>query len=250
FSDSAKKDLLLATDLLNQAVTRDPACFQAYCQLAFTHDYLYFFGHDRTPARLALAETAIQAAFRLQPDAGEAHLARAENLYRGHLDYEGALAELEVARRSLPNDSRVFELKGYIERRQGKHEEALRNLERAVELDPRNIFILQQIANSHILLQRYAEAKSAFDRALAIQPNDVQTKVASAWVELEWKADTGPLHQTIDSIRATNSAAIPHIVDGWLICALAERDATAARDALIEEDQNTDLNDQAIHFSR
>ena len=250
FSNSGKEDLLQAANLLNEAVARDPSFFQAYCQLVWVHDLLYLVGHDHTPARLALAEAAIQAAFRLQPDAGEAHLAHAENLYRGHLDYEGALAELEVARRSLPNDSRVFDLKGYIERRQGKHEEALHSLEQAVELDPRNIFTLQQIANSYILLQRYAEAKSAFDRALAIQPNDVQTKVASAWLELEWKADTKPLHQTIASIRAANPVAIPHIVDGWLVCALAERDAAAARDALIEADQDTALNDQTVHFSR
>src|SRR6266498_2655209 len=108
FTNAAKKDLLQAADLLNQAIARDPAFFQAYCQLAFTHDYLYFFGHDRTPARLALAEAAIQAAFRLRPDAGEAHLARAENLYHGHVDYDGALAELETARASLPNDVRLL----------------------------------------------------------------------------------------------------------------------------------------------
>ena len=86
------------------------------------------FGFDRTPERLALAKAAIEAAFRLRPDAGEAHLARAGHLYRGYLDYDGALAELETARQTLPNDARLFELKGYIERRRpgGNQEEALR----------------------------------------------------------------------------------------------------------------------------
>ena len=51
-----------------------PSFFQAYCQLAYTHDQLYFLGFDHSPARLALAEAAIQAAFRLRPEAGEAHL--------------------------------------------------------------------------------------------------------------------------------------------------------------------------------
>ncbi len=74
---------------------------------------------------------------------------RAENLYRGHLDYDGALAELESARQTLPNDPQIFELKGYIQRRQGKHEEALQNLERAADLDPRNVLLLQQIAVSY-----------------------------------------------------------------------------------------------------
>src|SRR5262249_41907325 len=89
FYNSGTKDWLGAAELLDQAVSRDPTFFEAYCQLAWVHDALYFLGYDRTPARLALAEAAIQVAFRLRPDAGEAHLARAENLYRGYLDYEG-----------------------------------------------------------------------------------------------------------------------------------------------------------------
>jgi TolB-like protein/DNA-binding winged helix-turn-helix (wHTH) protein len=250
FTNSGKKDLLEAADLLNQAVTRDPAFFLAFCQLAFTHDYLYFFGHDRTPARLALAETALQAAFRLRPDAGEAHLARAENLYHGHLDYEGALAELETARASLPNDVQLLELRGYIERRLGHWDEAIRDFDRAVDLDPRNLFIQQQIGASYGFLRRYAEAKLAYDRALAIAPDDVETKVAQAHVELDWKANTRPLHQLIDWIRATNRAAIPRIADTWLVCALAERDAVAAKDALIAAGESSPLNKEAVHFNR
>jgi TolB-like protein len=110
-SRSAKGNLLEAADLLNQAVARDPSFFRAYCLLAWTHDLLYFFGHDHTPARLALAEEAIEAAFRLRPDAGEAHLARARNLYEGYLDYDAAIAELKVAAKTLPNDASIFELK-------------------------------------------------------------------------------------------------------------------------------------------
>src|SRR5437667_9776117 len=73
FSSTKKKDLSQAVDLLNQAIARDPAFLLAYCRLASAHDSLYFQGFDRTPARLALAKSAIDAAFRLKPDAGEAH---------------------------------------------------------------------------------------------------------------------------------------------------------------------------------
>jgi TolB-like protein/Tfp pilus assembly protein PilF len=250
FTSRGKKDLLRAADLLNQAVARDPAFFQAYCQLTFTHDYLYFFDHDRTPARLALAEAAIQAAFRLRPDAGEAHLARAEHLYRGYLDYDGALAELEIARQTLPNDARISQLTGSIQRRRGRWEESIRNLERAVELDPRNIHTLQQIADSYGFLRRYAEAKSVYDRALAIAPDDVETRVGRADRELDWKADTTPLHQLVDSVRATSPAAIPDIADSWFICALAERDAAAAKEALMASGQNTSPNNEAVQFNR
>jgi TolB-like protein/class 3 adenylate cyclase/Tfp pilus assembly protein PilF len=249
FSGSAGANLLKAADLLNQAVARDPAFVQAYCQLAWTHDLLYLFGIDHTPGRLALANAAVQAAFRLRPDAGEVHLARAQNLYRGYLDYDGALAELEIARQTLPNDSRIFELKGYIARRQGRWEEAVQNLERAADLDPRNVDMLQQIALSYAGLRRYAEEKLVLDRALAIEPNNAEMRVTRAFVELDWKADTRSLHQTIDSIRATNPAAVPSIAGDWLNCALAERDAVAAKNALIASGENPPLHDEAVHFN-
>ncbi|HEY5766392.1 MAG TPA: winged helix-turn-helix domain-containing protein [Candidatus Udaeobacter sp.] len=250
FSNAGKKDLLEATDLLNQAVSRDPAFFRAYCQLARSHDILYFLGYDRTPARLALAEAAIQAAFRLRPDAGEAHLARAENLYRGYLDYDDALKELEIAHQTLPNDPRIFELMGLIQRRQGRWEESTRNLEHAVDLDPRNLFTLSAIADSYRDLRRYADAKSAYDRALAVDPDAIKTKAARAQVEMDWKGDTKPLHQLIDSIRAANSFALPQVADTWMLCALAERDPAAAKDALIASGENTPLNNDVFRFNR
>ena len=249
-SRNAKASLLEAADLLNQAVARDPSFFKAYCLLASTHDRIYFFGDDHTPARLALAEAAIEAAFRLRPDAGEAHLARAQNLYRGYLDYNGALAELEIAAKTLPNDAGVFELKGYIERRQGKQEEAVRSLERAVDLDPRNSFLLQQIALSYRHLRRFAEQKSFLDRALAIEPNDLDTKLERAAVDFDWKADPRPLHQMVDSIRATNPSATQDIAEFWLGCALAERDAIAAKNAMIAAGENPAFTDEAVTFSR
>jgi serine/threonine protein kinase/tetratricopeptide (TPR) repeat protein len=249
FTTSTKANLLQATDLLNQAVTHDSSFFQAYCLLSHTHDLLYFFGFDRTPERLALAESAIQAAFRLRPDSGEAHLARAENLYRGYLDYDGALTELELARQSLPNDPMVFELQGYIERRRGNQQQALQSLERAVDLDPRNFFTLQQIAASYDLLQRYADEATMLERALATKPDDLDTKVARALMEVDWKADTRALHRLIDEIRAKHPADVENVADSWLICALAERDATAAKAALTASGENP-LSDDVIQFSR
>jgi TolB-like protein/Flp pilus assembly protein TadD len=249
FTTTTNANLLEAAGLLNQAIGHDSSFFQAYCLLSHTHDLLYFFGFDRTPERLALAESAIDAAFRLRPDSGEAHLARAEHLYRGYLDYDRASSELELARRNLPNDPMVFELKGYIERRRGKQQEALQSLEHAVDLDPRNFFTLQQIAASYDLLQRYADEAAMLDRALSIKPDDLDTKVARALMEVDWKADTRPLHRLIDEIRKTNPADIENFADSWLICALAERDATAAQTALSAAGENP-LSDDVIRFNR
>jgi TolB-like protein/Tfp pilus assembly protein PilF len=251
FSLTNEPDLRKAIELLDEAVKRDPSFFDAYRQLARAHETIYAVtGFDHTPARLALAEAALQAATRLRPDAAETHLARAQYLYYGLRDYAGALAELEIARRALPNDPRLFELTGYILRRRGQQEEGLRNLERAVELDPRNFFTLQQIAISYLYLRRYPEEAAILDRALTIIPNDVAAKGARAFVDFDWKADTRPLHEMIDSILAKDSGSISDAADNWFVCALAERDPTAAERALVALGDNLSFEEDAVILSR
>ena len=237
-SSTGKDDLLQAADLLNQAVARDPSFFDAWCQLAVTEVTIYFLDWDHTPVRLTKAEVAVQTAARLRPDAGETHLALGRLRYFGYLDYKGALAELELARRSIPNDPWVVLLKGYIERRQGRWDESIRDQQRGTELDPRNTLALQQLATTYEAMRRYADAKAVLARALAFDPNDAITRAYHAFVDFEWKADTRPLQQVIASIRATNAAAVPTIATFWLLCALAERDAVAARDALMASGAN------------
>jgi serine/threonine-protein kinase len=250
FSATGEPDLLKAIELLDEAVKRDPSFFDAYCQLAYAHETLYAFrGFDHTPARLGLAEAALQTATRLRPDAAETHLARANYLYYGLRDYAGALAELEIARRALPNDPRLFELTGYILRRRGQQAEGLRNLERASELDPRNFDTLQQIAISYQFLGRYGEAIAVLDRVLSIVPDNVETRAARGLWYLCWKGDTRPLRQTIDSILAQGPGAIARAADTWFFCALAERDAGAAERALVALGNNPCWSEGEIALS-
>jgi TolB-like protein/Tfp pilus assembly protein PilF len=239
-----------AIELLNQAVARDPSFFEAYYLLAFAHGYAYANIGDHTPARLALVEAALQAATRLRPDAGETHLARANYLYYCLRDYNGALAELEVARRTLPNDPRIFEWTGYILRRRGQQEQGVDNLESSVELDPRNPYTLQQLALSYRILRRYAEEAAVLDRALTIVPNDVATKTIRASVDFNWKAETRPLHETIDSILAGGPSAISDAAGDWFTCALAERDSKAAERALVASGDNPCWSDSVVNLSR
>jgi eukaryotic-like serine/threonine-protein kinase len=250
FTPTGEQNLRQAVELLNQAVTRDPAFFEAYYQLAFVHGRLYSLGFDHTASRLASADAALQAAIRLRPDAGETHLARANYLYYGSRDYAGALAELENGRRSLPNDPRLSELTGYILRRRGQQEEGLRNLQKAIDLDPRNYFIMQQIALSYQFLRRYPEEAAILDRALTIIPKDAATRVNRALVDFYWKADTKPLHQAIDSVLAEDPGAIAKVADSWLVCALAEHDRVAAERALVALGDNPWLVDAAVILSR
>jgi TolB-like protein/Tfp pilus assembly protein PilF len=221
-----------AVQLVDQAIARDPDFFLAYCQLASAHNYLYFFGFDHSPARLALADGALKVVLRLRPEAGETHLARADFLYRCYLDYEKARAELAIAQRALPNNSEIFELTGYIDRRQGLWNESARNLQRALALDPRNFFMLQQIALSYQEFRQFRAMAAALDRALALVPRDLDTQITRASVDLEWRADPRPLRENIRTILTENPAAAPDLAAQWFYLALCERDSAAVTQAL------------------
>ena len=89
-----------------------------------TNDELYFIGFDHTADRLAVAEKTVAAVVKLRPDAPETHLALAIHRYWGYLDYDGALKELAIAEKGLPNDANVVALQAYIDRRQGRWDKA------------------------------------------------------------------------------------------------------------------------------
>jgi TolB-like protein/Flp pilus assembly protein TadD len=195
-----EKSLSEAVDLLNKAVARDPNFFLAYCQLAFAHDLI-----GDTPERLALAKSAIDSAFRLRPDSGEAHLALAWHLYWGYLDYDRARAELARAQQSLPNNPRVYELAGSMDRSQRRWVDATHNLERACELDPRNFPYLVNLGSTYLWLHDYDQHAKIMDRIVALLPERRRERIFRASVEVYRRADTGPWRAEIEKIL-TNEA--------------------------------------------
>src|SRR5437588_1047797 len=226
----AREKLPQAAQLLDEAVARDPHFIQAWGLLSRVHGAAYFRGHDHTPARLGLANAAVQTALRLQPDAGEAHLALAIYYYNGFRDYGRARSELVIARRALPNNADVFRYTGMVDRREGHWDEATRNLERALELDPRNFFTLQQLALAYGWQHRYADEVRTYDRALAIMPGNPASRINLALVALDWRADIKPFQATLATLVAENPG-LPLDLDA-LLPALCERPATAATRAL------------------
>ena len=228
----SKENLLEATHLLEKAVTRDPTFLKAHYQLARAHDQIYFAGIDHTPARLALAEKAVQTTLRLRPNSGEAHLALAQHLYWGYRDYDRARQELRIALGALPNESLALILAGYIDRRQGRWKESIQEMERALELDPRNISILQQISFSYDRLRRFEDTAAVLDRVLSIAPNDINTRLRRGWVEVAVRGDSGALHATFQAIIGHDPSAAAAVADQWILLASYERDSGSANRAL------------------
>jgi tetratricopeptide (TPR) repeat protein len=123
-------------------------------------------------------------------------------------------------------------MSGYIERRQGRWEKSLEEMNKALELDPHNFSILQQISLTYQALHRYKEALSTLDSLLTIAPKDIPNQVRRGWVELEWRADLKPMHTTIERILAEDPSAVPVIVNSWVALILRERNPAAAVRAL------------------
>ena len=224
----AREKLPRAARLLDEAVALDPKFLQAWCLLSRVHGAAYFRGHDPTPARLQMAKAAVDEALRLQPDAGEAHLAFAIFYYNGFRNYEKAREELAIARRTLPNNPEVLTYSGFVDRREGRWGEATRNLERALQLDPRNFFTMQQLALTYQPQRRYADTLRTYDRALAIEPEDPNTLMLRAQVAVDERADIEPYRAALTNLLARDPS-IGRDIDIPLYSLCERTDAAAAR---------------------
>ena len=232
FKAPQQESLLQAVHLLEEAVERDPNFVLAYCMLGRLQLELYWGGYDHTPARRELANTAIQNAARLQPDAGEVHLALAIYAYQGFRDYDRARVELDLARRTLPNNAYIYYVTALIDRRQGRWPEATRTLERAVELDPRNFGFILEAAFTYSGLHRYTDAIRLVDRAITVEPHDYFALILRGLVPFYQRADIGPLRKELSAILTREPGAAEKIADVLFLCAIAERDSAAVNRAL------------------
>src|SRR6266516_4269003 len=138
---------------------------------------------DPTPSRREKARALAERALQLQPDLPEAHLARGISYYYGDNNYEAALKEFEIAQRGLPNESEIYLYIGSIQRRQGKWAESTANMEKAVSLNPKDIWPLQNLTFNYTMLRNYDAANKTIDRALTLNPTalelwEVKSKLA------------------------------------------------------------------------
>ena len=230
-SDNWKETLLQAVRFLDEAISRDQNFALAYCWLTIAHDNLYWNGLDRTPARVDLAQAAAEKALTLVPDMGEAHLAQALVYYHGKRDYARAFQELALASRTLPNSAEVSYLSGTIARRQGRWDDSVRNLEKALELDPLNPRNVNGLSVVYDLLRRYDDEDALFTRAAEANPAKRNfSQLIRAQIQLE-KGDLKAVRSFLASLPADYD---PDGATTWtrLKLALYERDLDLAAGVL------------------
>jgi TolB-like protein len=204
-SGDVRKPLVDAVDLLEQAVRLDPKFTLAYCASAEAHDFLYRFG-DPSPQQLALGDEAVERALELQPDLPEVRLAYAFHLYQGHRDYEGARAQLAIARRGLPNDTEAMSLEASMDRRRGQFEKAIQAFKDAVARDPQNSDLVEQLAFTLQQSRHFREAEQMFDRLVELVPDQPILKTRKPLFYYLETGDDSP-------VRAAIAAFPPSLAD-------------------------------------
>jgi serine/threonine protein kinase/TolB-like protein len=156
-------------ELLEKATQRDPKFALAYCELAKTHvDLSSFTGEAEVHKDLALAKNAAEAALRVRPDLGEAHLELARYYFYAGVftnDYDRAREELTIVRRKLPNNAEALVIEAMIGRHENRWDASLANLQRASELDPRNSDVAFRLRQIYFEMRRYSELEQSLTRA-------------------------------------------------------------------------------------
>jgi TolB-like protein len=161
-----------AEKLYQRAIQLDPKFSLALANLSTLESWI-FHAFEPVEVRSELARSYAQRALDSQPDLPEAHLARGFSLYYGDRDYGAALKELAIARGGLPNDAQVSLVIGAIQRRQGHWKESTASLEKAADLSPNDVWVLENLAYNYQMLRDYKEANRVVDLGLAIDPKKV-----------------------------------------------------------------------------
>jgi TolB-like protein/cytochrome c-type biogenesis protein CcmH/NrfG len=186
--DKFRANMEKAEQLYEQATRLDPNFAEAFAGLAWVEDWMYH-SFDPTPARKEKARAAAEEAIRLQPDLPEGHLALGFYYYYCERNYEKALDEFAIAKRSLPNSAEVYLAIGAIERRQGKWAESTANLEKAASLSPKDAFVLITLGDNYRANNNFDAADRTYDRAIEAAPSSLSARGAKGKLALDLKGD-------------------------------------------------------------
>jgi TolB-like protein len=189
-----------ALRLIDEAIQRDPHFALAYALASRLHSELFWFGYDKSGSRLEKAKAAADAALKLQPNLGEAHLAIAFYYYYGFRRYDVAQKHVTAAIGAIPNNADVLNTAGAIARRDGRWNEAVTNLEQGRDRDPRNLSVLWSLFESYLALHEYTKAERTVNDALSVSPNAHFFVLARSAIALFRDGETAPLRSSLRQI--------------------------------------------------
>ncbi len=218
----ALQNYLRATEL-------DPKFAVAWARLSNAYAFVYWNTRDREYCEKALA--AVRLALALNPQLPEGHWAMGFYHYWCNLDYGPATEEFTIAQRGMPGKSDIYLALAFVQRRQGLWEESLGNFEKGLQLDPRNSYVLGQVAEHLTIMHRYEDAGPLLRQAIALDPSDTFTRALFARNVVEVSGDVVAYHQ---NMRAIDSSADPNLMYRAWQSAFIDRDFQAALEEIGE----------------
>ena len=199
---STENNLRTAIQMYEKAIELDPEFALAYAELSRAHVRMYWHRHDHSDERLTMAERALNKALELNPDHPEVRFAFGHYYFHGHMDYNSALEQFEIALKSQPNNSELMHLIGSVQRRQGKFELALYNKQnRACELDPLSSPFAESTGETFMLLRRYTEAERYLKRAISLAPDELSPYVWNSWIYILREGRTDKAWAVLDQAQ-------------------------------------------------
>jgi serine/threonine-protein kinase len=190
-----------AEPLFEQAIKLDPNFALAFAGLSMVESWLYH-SSDPISVRRDKARFNADEALRLQPNLAEGHLALGFSYYYGDRDYDRALAEFEIAKSGLPNESQAYLAIGAIQRRQGRWPESNANLEKAAMLDPKNTNILTNLASNYMAQRNFEAADKVLDRIHVTTPQSSEACAIKGLLAIQWKGDLSLAENEFSKIPA------------------------------------------------
>jgi TolB-like protein/Flp pilus assembly protein TadD len=183
-----------------RAITLDPDFALAFARFSQLESWIVH-SFDTSAERRAKARTLAERAIQLQPTLPEAHLALGFVYYYADNNFESAAREFEIAQRGLPNESEVYLALGAIQRRQGKWNESNASLEKAVSLNPKDTWALQNLAINYEMQRNFEAANKTIDKTLAVKPNEPGALAFKAKFAIEEKGDFETAAKIVDKLK-------------------------------------------------
>jgi len=220
-----EEDIRISIQMFERAVELDPKFALAYAQLTRTYARLYWIYYFRVDMSLvAKAKEAADKAYELSPDSPWTHWAMGYYYYHGHMDYERALEHFYQAQKGQKDSGVVLEGIGYVQRRQGKFEQAIINLKKAIDLDPRSLLHTYEIAQSYLFMRNYIESERYINRAISLVPDYTGAYAWKIRLYLSWEGSIEKALKVIEeapkTVRQSEegyivlSSVLVHMIDG------------------------------------
>ncbi len=241
-----EQDTQSAIEMYQKAVALDPDFALGYASLSFVHTRMWWEFHDRSQERLAMAKEAADEALRLDPALPEAHGALGWYHYWGFLDYDRALAEFAIARKSQPNNTDLLEGIGAVQRRQGRMVQALANHVKASELDPRSANVAHTAAETYVLLRKPVEVARYLDRAISLRPDWSHLHAVKArWLHLRLEGSTATARAALE--KTPSAVGGSEITFTWVLLDMLDGEYREALERLASAPSEVLHEDQFVY---